>query len=461
MKSIRKKLVSTLSVTITGVVLLILLATDIAVDGWIDSQFNKAMVAKLGMLKTLVIEQNGTIEANFSARFLPEFEGDSEPEYYQLWLNGKVLARSASLDLFTQKALPYLDNFPLAQTKVIENTLPDGRSGRIIYNKFTPSSLQTTKQPTQEIVIAYACAAEGLNFVLWLIDIIFVVTTISVIIFIRVFVRKTVDLGLSPLHKMNEQIRELNLAKNKTKLQLKEPVSELLPVVESLNRFMNENHQLYLREKRLTSDISHELKTPISELINLTEVVLKFPDNNDLMEDFAPQVLSISQRLQHIVSHVLLLHKYRDGKLNKDDIFDINQLLDKLINTQKITTYQLTIANNIPPVRSNLFAVESILLNLLKNAQAHKKPQTEIKVTIFSTPTTLNISIENEVKDILTQSDIAYFFEPLWQKDSSRTSSHNYGLGLSIAKMFADSIDASLCAELKNTTITLSLTMAL
>ena len=54
MKSIRSKLVVTLSVTITGFVLCILLATDIAVDSWIDNEFDRSLQSKAGMLMTLV-----------------------------------------------------------------------------------------------------------------------------------------------------------------------------------------------------------------------------------------------------------------------------------------------------------------------------------------------------------------------------------------------------------------------
>ena len=106
MKSIRGNLVSTLSITITGVVVAILLATDLAVDSWIDSQFDKAMHTKVGMLMTLVSEDEDHLELHFSGEFLPEFTGNIEPEYYQIWLNDRVFARSDSLDLFSQHSRP-------------------------------------------------------------------------------------------------------------------------------------------------------------------------------------------------------------------------------------------------------------------------------------------------------------------------------------------------------------------
>ena len=65
MKSIRSKLVITLSVTITGLVLCILLATDIAVDSWIDNEFDRSLQSKAGMLKTLVNKTDNGYSYNF------------------------------------------------------------------------------------------------------------------------------------------------------------------------------------------------------------------------------------------------------------------------------------------------------------------------------------------------------------------------------------------------------------
>ncbi|MEI8642847.1 hypothetical protein P4S60_11030 [Pseudoalteromonas sp. Hal040] len=85
MKSIRSKLVVTLSIAITGLVLSILLATDIAVDSWVDNEFNRGLHSKAGMLMTLVHEDEEGLAFNFSSEFMPEFDGQLEPEYFQMW----------------------------------------------------------------------------------------------------------------------------------------------------------------------------------------------------------------------------------------------------------------------------------------------------------------------------------------------------------------------------------------
>lgn len=464
MISIRRKLVRTLSLTITGVVLIILIAIDLAVDSWIDNQFNRALHAKAGMLMTLATVEDQQVNFNFSSQFLPEFNGNAEPEYFQLWLNDNIFKRSASLDLFATVTLPFTD-IAVGKSTIIEATLPDGRAGRIIYTRFIPQvsiqeqTAENSLYPPPSILLAYATSAESINFVLWLIDIVFIVTTISVIIFIRLFVRKAVEHGLSPLEKLNEQINALSLTNESQPIMLDEPVQELMAIKASLNRFISENRSLYLREKRLASDIAHELRTPIAELINLSEVVQKFPDN-ELMPDYVPEVLKISKRLNEIVANILLLHKYQHTKLPKNNVFDLNQIIQKIISQTTTSTIQFTPQDSLPAVISNLAAVESILTNLISNALTHSRANSPIVLTLqVIEPTTLQVQISNTCANALNQADLSQLFEPLWQKDPARSASGNYGLGLSIAATFAKAIDAKLEAHLQQDKITFVLSI--
>ena len=201
MKSIRSKLVVTLSVTITSFVLCILLATDIAVDSWIDNEFDRSLQSKAGMLMTLVHKTDEGFSFNFSSEFMPEFAGEIEPEYFQIWSKEGTFTRSKSLDLFEVKNLPFED-LEIGESKIRPLQLPDGRDGRVFYSRFIPQGKDNTSEDTykktndEPLTLAYASSSEEVDFVLWLIDVIFIVTTITVIVFIRLFVRKAIDLSL-------------------------------------------------------------------------------------------------------------------------------------------------------------------------------------------------------------------------------------------------------------------------
>ncbi|WP_428612396.1 sensor histidine kinase [Pseudoalteromonas sp.] len=466
MKSIRSKLVVTLSIAITGLVLSILLATDIAVDSWVDNEFNRGLHSKAGMLMTLVHEDEEGLAFNFSSEFMPEFDGQLEPEYFQMWTEEGVFTRSQSLNLFALKNLKF-EELKLGETKIMSTQLPDGRDGRVIYTRFQPqldshshrNFYDGVSRPHHStLTLAYAASSEEVDFILWLIDVIFIVTTVTVIVFIRLFVRKSVDSSLAPLNKLNRDISRLSIADKNAVITIKEPVKELQPIVDSLNAFIQENRQLYFREKRLTSDIAHELKTPIAELINMAEVAILFPNEKEFEADFKPEVLKISQRLKSIVSNLLLLHKYSDEALPKQDACDLNQVILRILEKYDLERIKFEFQDDIPAIVSNLFALESIITNLVNNAKQYSPDKSVVTVcTLLNKEDKLQFTVTNELKVPLTEDDLSQLFDPLWQKDSARTSNDNFGLGLSIAKALSKAIDAELQVSLSGQNITFSL----
>jgi len=127
MTSIKKKLSKYISISVSILLVGIFLVTDILVDTWISTEFDRAMKTKAGLLTTLISEDMQEVEFDFAGEFMPEFEGLNDPEYYQLWRDNKVFERSDTLDLFELHDLPKL-TVNLHETKIENITLPDGRS---------------------------------------------------------------------------------------------------------------------------------------------------------------------------------------------------------------------------------------------------------------------------------------------------------------------------------------------
>ncbi|MEM7418346.1 MAG: hypothetical protein AAF364_01315 [Pseudomonadota bacterium] len=107
MKSIRKTLTRRLSIVISLLVIVVLLAADIGVDSWVESEFNQSLRTKVGMLQSLVNEDVNGVEFDFAGEYFPEFEGTVSPEYFQLWYQGVVFEKSNSLSLYKLDGLPF------------------------------------------------------------------------------------------------------------------------------------------------------------------------------------------------------------------------------------------------------------------------------------------------------------------------------------------------------------------
>lgn len=463
MNSIKKKITRYTSITISLLLLTILLITDISVDTWISNEFDRAMINKSNLLVTLVSEDAEEVEFDFADEFMPEFSGINDPEYYQLWLDNKIFERSKTLDLFEIKELPQLE-VQINSSTITNITLPDGRSGRMYFTRFMPQidsdiieeygiskeELSITQKPME---LAYAISNESLNQILWFVDIIFISTSILAVIAVRMIVSNVVERGLKPLDKLNEDLKHINLNSDVNSLLTDKLPNELMPIANGINHFLNENKSLYSREKRIASDIAHELKTPIAELLNLSEVAIKFPHEKRISDNFTTEVLTISKRLKSIVNGILLLQKSRSKAALKKREINIDDLIHSIISRENTQAreIELFISRDTKTIVTSEIAIDTILTNLISNALYYSPSDSVISILIapLEGHNQVKINISNISTHQYSESELEYFFEPLWQKDQSRTSSERYGLGLAIVKSYCDNINASLSVSVE------------
>lgn len=461
MKSIKQKLSLYLSLSISLLLVAILLATDMSVDTWISSEFDRAMMNKLGLLETLVEEYETEVEFEFAGEFMPEFEGKENPEYFQLWYNNKVFERSDTLEFFEVKDLPKY-SVKLNEFVFKDITLPDGRAGRVLFTKFLPQidsdlreelsiSREEFAKTQKPMEFAYALSKEELNHILWFVDIIFVITSITAVFAVKKIVFNVVERTLQPIDKFNTELSQVNLNSEKREIATDKLPLELIPIAKGVNQFIEENQSLYTREKRVTSDIAHELKTPIAELLSLSEVALKFPHEKQITDNFANDVQEISTRLKNIVNGILLLQKSNsNGALDKTDI-NILTLFEEIINRENKDGRKILVSSpdTLPLVVTNDIALETILSNLVNNALFYSPANSPIYIDMKRAPDNrVLIEITNNYEQALKESDLNQIFEPLWQKDSSRTSTQRYGLGLAIVKSYCEKINADISVAL-------------
>ena len=116
------------------------------------------------------------------------------------------------------------------------------------------------------------------------------------VIAVRLIVFNVVERGLKPIEQLNTELQQISLNSEISAINTENLPEELIVIANGINHFIRENKTLYSREKRITSDIAHELKTPIAELLNLSEVAIKFPHEKQLVDNFKVDVLNITER---------------------------------------------------------------------------------------------------------------------------------------------------------------------
>jgi len=212
----------------------------------------------------------------------------------------------------------------------------------------------------------------------------------------------------------------------------------------------------------MASDIAHELKTPIAELISLSEVALKFPHEKEISDNLASDVHGISYRLKNIVSSIMLLQKSSSSHELETSKINLTDLISNIISRENSDDRDITLLFDIPSliVNTNKFALETVLSNLINNAIFYSPTNSGIEITTSKIDNrNALIKISNICYENYQENELKLFFDPLWQKDESRTSTERFGLGLAIVKSYCEKIGATVSISLveKKITFTVSL----
>ena len=468
--SIKRKLVNNISAVISVILFTIFLTVDLSVDTWVEDQFNQSLTNKANYLKTLVEDDNNVVEFDFAGEFMSEYEAADATEFYQLWHGRDVFERSDSLELYENANLPFLE-MPINESKIIDYELPNGRDGRALISHFVAQ--KDDRNPTHSAVfntmtLAIAAPTAELNKVLIIIDVVFILTCVLGVFGVRYLVTRIVNKGLHPLHNLNDQIKLLDITGVAQTIESDFKVEEIEPIRNELNKFITVNQQLYSNEKRLTSDIAHELKTPIAELISLSEVALRYPDDKRISDTYTSDILSISQRMKTIVNNLLLLQRSSNSaiELNTQNII-LNNLVNQSINElafkhPKIKERLNNLITNEVVIIADEFSLNTILCNLIDNALFYGLTNEPIQLSALNDNQNTIISLSNKVTAPLNDEQLKAIFDPLYQLDSSRTNNQRHGLGLSIVQSLCNLNGFKI--EAKNTnknTLTLNLTIPL
>ena len=190
-------------------------------------------------------------------------------------------------------------------------------------------------------------------------------------------------------------------------------------------------------EKRITSDIAHEIKTPIAELITLTEVHQRFPDDERLAKTFTSDILQISNRMKVIIENLLLLQRTSHSLSVYKEPIEITTLLSKVIhdlNFKYDDIKQRVVLNNTlqHTIFADEFCLKTIITNLLDNALFYSVPNTAINITINDDTQDVVFTITNPSSINNSQQEVDNLVQPLFHYDDSRSNNERYGLVLSI-----------------------------
>ncbi len=148
---------------------------------------------------------------------------------------------------------------------------------------------------------------------------------------------------------------------------------ELTDLAETFNIMLNRLQQGFEREKRFTSDASHELMTPLSSLQSEAEIMLRKPRSNEEYHETIERMLVEVRRMSEMVYLLLHLSRVESAHRAKPDTVNFSRISEMVLDKYQKNAQEknINIQSQITPnlaVRAHGAYIEEVINNLLQNA---------------------------------------------------------------------------------------------
>lgn len=473
MTSIRRRLAGRLLLALSGIVVFVVILCRVLLGGWLEEEFDRGLTVKAQALVTLTSQESGEIDLNFADEYMPEFERETDPEYFQLWSSdGSVVERSHSLETGNLARLPGLRFEP----RIRNVDLADGRPGRSVQIDFVPQveddhleeDVDVPLDPEQVVrdgsylaaTIVVALSRVDLNSRLIRLDVAVGVIGILVLLGTIVSVSGIVAGGLRPLRELAREVQKLGAESLDQTVELSEQPAELRGIVDQLNALLARLDAAFRRERHLSSALAHELRTPLSELQNLAEVVLEWPEDSEAVKRYFSDVHSIGEQMQRVVTQLLQLARAEEGfETYVETPVDLEEAVRSSWSRcrrqagRSDATLDYVRAGEQPVVvTTDPDQLSLVLGNLFSNALAYRTAGTTVACAVDHQPDRTTLRIGNET-DQLEEDDLDVMFDRFWRKDPARTGALNVGLGLTLVRSLVERLGIGLRTNLRRETV--------
>ena len=207
-------------------------------------------------------------------------------------------------------------------------------------------------------------------------------------------------------------------------------------------------------QRRLLSDVSHELRSPLARL----QVALDLMETEALKNDRNYQQLHKDiYRLGTIIDSILWLSRLENGleKLVKDPV-NVGELLSELQSDLYYLQYdkkqpswqgRLVLPERpLPPVLTDAVLLRLIIENLVRNGFQYGPEQGKVYVQARSNEQQLTLTIRDEGPGVPPEK-LNRMFEPFYRADPSRHHGAGVGLGLALCQRAVVVLGGNIVAE--------------
>lgn len=257
-------------------------------------------------------------------------------------------------------------------------------------------------------------------------------------------------------------IDRLRTEKNRLAIEVEKRTAQIRSDKETIEKQTRELLTLDRMKSRFFANISHELRTPLTLILSPLKRILI---NKNLEVAKVYQHLELMEKngvlLQHRIEELLELSRLDAGKaILRNNPIDLavfmRQVIDRFTpiaqekNTDLVFDWQLDLSDAVLLDASKL---ENIVGNLLSNAvKFTSKGRIEVQVANHTQPSSeddrkwISLSVRDTGSGIAPE-ELPHIFERYFQAENSTYMAEGTGIGLSMAKDFAELMGGKISAE--------------
>lgn len=255
--------------------------------------------------------------------------------------------------------------------------------------------------------------------------------------------------SLKPLNAMAETAKRIGESGDlSARIGLSSGHDEVHVLSRAFDGMCNRLETAFEKEKRFTSDASHELRTPTAVILSQCEYAEDRPGE-------AQAAIAVihrqAKKMTALIGQLLLLARgERKDFQRADETLNLSELTEMVAAEQEELALRKNISFhlNLQPdclTRGDESMLMRLLINLTENAVRYGREGGNVFITLFSENNLLHLSVRDDGIG-MEKAELSRIFERFYQADPSR-SGEGAGLGLSMAESIVGAHGGSIRAE--------------
>ncbi|WP_097892340.1 cell wall metabolism sensor histidine kinase WalK [Streptomyces sp. st170] len=244
---------------------------------------------------------------------------------------------------------------------------------------------------------------------------------------------------LRPVHAMTAKARRLSEKTLHERIASSGPDDELKELGETLDALLGRLEKAFDSQRRFIANASHELRTPLATQRAAIQIGLDDPSPEDLVRT-RQTLLDTNRRSERLIEGLLVLARSERG-LATDEREVVR--LDHVVR-EETARYpaarsgggdgpEVNVSMAACSVRGNRLLLAQLVANLLANAVTYNVPGGSVQVALSKEGALLVCN----TGPVVSEADVAGFFEPFRRGEGRDRMGPGSGLGLSIVRSIA------------------------